>query len=637
MSRKPTKKPRPSGLSRSRKAGESAKPRQKKSDSAPPRQQQHFRLLLESAGAVIIGLSRDYRILEWNREAERFFGWRRDEVLGKDYIETCLPEADRGKVLTELGKVLLGKESLGFEKKIKTRGGEERTLSWSATRCLDFKREAIGILAIGQDITPRKTYQTLVEESQAHLAGIIRSAMDAIITVDDEQHITIFNGAAELMFRCSAAEAIGQPLDRFIPERFRPAHREHIQVFGKTSLSSRSMGKLGTIFGMRADGQEFPIEASISQVDVKGKKSFTVILRDISERLEAEERATSFGRILEESRNEIYVFDEKTLRFLLVNRGARENLGYSMEELRNMTPLDFKPEFTPDTFADLLRPLRTGEQPKVQFETVHLRKDKSVYPVNVHLQLSTWAFGKAFVAIILDITRRKQTEEELRQVERLAEMGTLASGMAHEIGTPMNVILGRAEYILGKTQEDGTRKGLQTIVAQVERITKIMNQLLAFARRRRGEPQPVDLRRSIEDSLEVLHERLARHRIQVEKTFDALATTVLVDPDHMTQVCLNLFINAIHAMSQGGTLRIGLGCTKDSVRMTVADTGHGIPKEDLKKIFTPFFTTKEVGKGTGLGLTVVHGIIQEHGGSIVVDSEPGQGTTFAIMLPVPSS
>lgn len=308
-----------------------------------------------------------------------------------------------------------------------------------------------------------------------------------------------------------------------------------------------------------------------------------------------------------------------------------------MEELRNMTPLDFKPEFTPDTFADLLRPLRTGEQPKVQFETVHLRKDKSVYPVNVHLQLSTWAFGKAFVAIILDITRRKQTEEELRQVERLAEMGTLASGMAHEIGTPMNVILGRAEYILGKTQEDGTRKGLQTIVAQVERITKIMNQLLAFARRRRGEPQPVDLRRSIEDSLEVLHERLARHRIQVEKTFDALATTVLVDPDHMTQVCLNLFINAIHAMSQGGTLRIGLGCTKDSVRMTVTDTGHGIPKEDLKKIFTPFFTTKEVGKGTGLGLTVVHGIIQEHGGSIVVESEPGKGTTFAIMLPVPSS
>jgi signal transduction histidine kinase len=185
-----------------------------------------------------------------------------------------------------------------------------------------------------------------------------------------------------------------------------------------------------------------------------------------------------------------------------------------------------------------------------------------------------------------------------------------------------------------KTEDDTIKKGLGTIVTQVERITKIMNQLLTFARRRPSELGPLELRKTVENSLEILQERLWKHRIQVETDFRRQVPNVHADADQMSQVLLNLFINAVHAMPDGGTLRVGLTEAEGQAVLTITDTGCGISKDDLSKIFTPFFTTKEVGKGTGLGLTVVQGIIQEHRGTITVNSEPGKGTTFTITLPL---
>jgi PAS domain S-box-containing protein len=347
--------------------------------------------------------------------------------------------------------------------------------------------------------------------NKLRLEGIIDSAMDAIITVDQDQKVVVFNDAAERMFHCSFQDAIGQPLDKFIPPRFREAHRHHVKGFGQAGVTSRRMGQLGTVTGLRADGEEFPIEASISHVMVEGTKFFTVILRDITE--------------------------------------------------------------------------------------------------------------------------RTRLEEQLRRTERVAELGTLASGMAHEIGTPMNVILGRAEYLLDRVQDEPVKKGLQTIIAQVERITRVMNQLLSFARRKPPQPGPLALQEVIENSLEMFYERLSNHRVEASTNVDPDCPHVQADSDQMNQVLINLIMNAVHAMPEGGTLRIELGRHMDLVKLTVSDTGHGIPKELVPKIFDPFFTTKEFGKGTGLGLTVVKGIIEEHHGTITVDSEAGKGTTFTILLP----
>jgi PAS domain S-box-containing protein len=322
---------------------------------------------------------------------------------------------------------------------------------------------------------------------------------------------------------------------------------------------------------------------------------------------------------------------------LLVNAQIERQFGYTRQELLGQSVEMLLPNALRDRHREHRAAFFTHPEPRRMGEGRDLfgrHKDGHEVPVEIGLNPIQTVEGLRVLASIVDITERKRIEQQLRHTERLAELGTLASGMAHEIGTPMNVILGRAEYLMRRTQEEKTKQGLETIVTQVERITKIMNQLLTFARRRPLERRPMDLRKTVEDCLEIVQERLGRHKIQVKTAFEDSIPQVLADPDHMSQVLLNLIINALHAMSDGGTLSIGLRKSGDRAVVTVTDTGHGISHQDLQKIFDPFFTTKEVGKGTGLGLTVVHGIIQEHGGTITVESELGRGTTFTITLPV---
>ena len=229
-----------------------------------------------------------------------------------------------------------------------------------------------------------------------------------------------------------------------------------------------------------------------------------------------------------------------------------------------------------------------------------------------------------------------ETRRQLRLTERVAELGTLAASMAHEIGTPLNVIMGRAEYLLERTSDETIKKGLGTIVAQVDRVARLVKQLLSFARRSPPTLGPVNLSETVVSCLDAMQEQFGRHKITVLTDFDEVLPPIHGNHDQLIQVVLNLVLNAVHAMPDGGHLTVKGNDHKENkqVRLSITDTGHGIPAELLPKIFHPFVTTKEQGQGTGLGLTVVHGIVQEHGGSITVDSVPGQGTTFTLLFPV---
>lgn len=507
---------------------------------------------------------------------------------------------------------------------------------------LSALREEITELRAAESM--HKQVQEGLQTMELQLAGIIHSAMDAIVTIDERQRILLFNAAAEKMFGCSAKDVMGQTLDRFIPSRYRHVHIEHITKFGETNVTNRGMGALGTISGLRSNGQEFPMEASISQIKTGGKHLFTVILRDITERINAEqalqESQRTLSTLIGNLPGMVYRYKNDpdwTVEF--VSSGCQRLTGYAPTDLIGNRRVSYG--------RDLIA---KEDRERVWSEIQLANKAKRPYQLSYTLHTAdgskkwVWEQGcgvstpedavVAFEGYVFDVTQVRNLEEQLRKTERLAELGTLASGMAHEIGTPMNVILGRAELLMRKTTDESAKRGLRTIVTQVERITKIMNQLLSFARKRPAERRPLDLSVVIKDMLEVVHERMKSNHIQSQIDLPPTVPEVFADPDQMGQVLLNLIINACQAMPNGGTIRIGLQLHYPNVELTIADSGDGIPKANVSRLFDPFFTTKPVGEGTGLGLTVAHGIIQEHDGSITVESEPGKGATFHIFLPI---
>jgi len=468
------------------------------------------------------------------------------------------------------------------------------------------------------------------------LESFIESAMDAVVTIDSDQRILLFNRAAQQMFECSAREALGQSLDKFIPERFRPGHGQHVETFGISGETTRRMGQLGTVLGVRAGGEEFPIEAAISYFTVEGDTYYTVVLRDITERKHAEQllqqSEARYRRLIEVSPFAIFI--HRGERIVFTNQQGLALLGARKDaDVTGRSLLDFVHPGDMDQVKHRIHQIVNKGEQVIPAEERFIRLDGTAVDVEVVAARFVDEEGVGVEVFLRDVTERKRLEEQLKKAERLAELGTLASGMAHEIGTPMNVILGRAEYLMDRVRDETVKKGLQTIVAQVERITRVMNQLLAFARRKPPERELLALGEVIETSLEMFHERLGKSRVEVETQIDACCSKVRADRDQMSQVLINLIMNALHAMPEGGLLRIGLSSEKEFVKLTVADSGQGIPGDVVEKIFEPFFTTKEFGKGTGLGLTVVKGIIEEHQGAITVDSEEGKGTTFTILLP----
>jgi len=248
--------------------------------------------------------------------------------------------------------------------------------------------------------------------------------------------------------------------------------------------------------------------------------------------------------------------------------------------------------------------------------------------------------------IAKETEERIAAEQQLRHADRLMTVGKLASGMAHELGTPLNVVSGRAQMIVqGQSSGDEAKEDARIIWEQTKRMTKIMRELLDFARPRPAHRAWVDLRAVAEQTTTMLS-GLARTRgveLSVERGDLAHAN---VDAAQMQQVFTNLIVNAIHAIRERGSVSIGFkrvverspqeqgGRRGPYIVAEIADTGSGIEASLISRIFEPFFTTKDVGEGTGLGLSVTHGIVREHGGFITVDSVLGKGTTFAVHLPL---
>jgi signal transduction histidine kinase len=246
-----------------------------------------------------------------------------------------------------------------------------------------------------------------------------------------------------------------------------------------------------------------------------------------------------------------------------------------------------------------------------------------------------------------ETTQRLAAVEQLNHAERLSTIGKLASGLAHELGTPLNVVAGRAKMIAdGGISHSEIGDSARVIRQQAERMTGLIRKLLDFARRSPHKKQVESLSHLAEQAVNLLSQLADGRSASIVLESSRESPVVKADPAQIQQVLSNLIINAIHAMPDGGTVTVRYGVRQvqppadhggiesDYAYVDIVDEGVGIPEEDLTRIFTPFFSTKQVGEGTGLGLSIVHGIVNEHDGWITVKSEVGQGSTFSIYLPV---
>lgn len=334
-------------------------------------------------------------------------------------------------------------------------------------------------------------------------------------------------------------------------------------------------------------------------------------------------------------------------RITVFNNEASQITGLNCQDM-----LDCPLEALPQALRDQLRKtLRTGEG-QVNHEVVLQSGDEDVV-----IRASTSIFhGQdqevlGALMVLTDITSIKRLESQIRRSDRLASLGTLSAGMAHEIKNPLVSIKTFAQLLPERYQDSDFRETFSNLIGhEIDRIDGLVNQLLRFARPAKPHLRPTHVHGVLEKSLELVSHRLYQKQIKLTRSWDATIDTIRADADQLEQVFLNFFINAMDAMKNGGELSVlteiitdkawitglnqsnGESETHEALRVTVRDTGEGIRREDLAHVFDPFFTTKDY--GTGLGLSVVHGIIQEHGGQIEVESEPQKGTSFHIVLPL---
>jgi two-component system NtrC family sensor kinase len=258
-----------------------------------------------------------------------------------------------------------------------------------------------------------------------------------------------------------------------------------------------------------------------------------------------------------------------------------------------------------------------------------LRVNVSVVPFQV-------AAGERHGTIFImdDVTVRMRLEEQLQHSEKMASVGLLAAGVAHEVNTPLTGISSYTQMLRERIEKNDPRAELlEKIEKQAFRAAKIINNLLNFSRAAGSELEPLDVNKVLLDVISLVEHQLEGSRIKVRRELAADLPVVRGNENRLQQVFFNLILNARDAMPSGGWLTLATRCDDDTVVVEVRDTGTGIKREDIKRIYDPFFTTKGIGRGTGLGLSVSYGIVQEHGGAIFVESAPGQGTTFQVALP----
>jgi histidine kinase len=361
---------------------------------------------------------------------------------------------------------------------------------------------------------------------------------------------------------------------------------------------------------------------------------------------EVEKSENKYQTIFNTIPNPVFVLDRKTLDILDCNESATAIYGFNKKEILMTSFLNLFEEDYREEYASEIKSSNIVNKAK------HLRRDGQTIYVNIRISSSEYAGQEVLLVTISDITERLMAEQQLIQASKMATLGEMATGVAHELNQPLSVIKTASSFLIKKVrkneviQADILKTLAEEIDSHVDRASKIINHMREFGRKSDVERQKVRVNETLEKALEIFNQQLKLREIMVVKEFEKDLPPILADSNRLEQVFINLLINARDALeeksdkadnkSESKKIFLKTGFKNGLVIIEVKDTGVGIPKSILEKIFEPFFTTKKVGKGTGLGLSISYGIVQDYGGHIHAESQEGVGSNFVVHFPVPS-
>jgi PAS domain S-box-containing protein len=597
---------------------------------------------------AIFMLDPEGRIATWNQGGQRLKGWSAEEIIGQHFsrfysaaeVADKLPQRE-----LEIAKAEGRFEGEGWRIR---KDGSRFWASVVITPLLRDDGRLVGFSKVTRDTTERRRIEQAMKEHETRLAAVIGSAMDAVITVDEKQLITLFNPAAEKMFGYTAERVLGRSLEQLIPERFRAEHGSHVRKFTQTNVSRRKMGALIPIYGLHSNGQEFPIEASISQTHVGGQVILSVILRDISERYRTEVVLRQHASLLDIAPVLVRDMDD---RIVFWSTGLAKLYKFSREEAEGHISHDLLKTVFPEPLKEIQQKLNSAGI--WEGELLHRDREGNQVVVNSQWVLSRDSHGSPMRILELnaDITAKKRAEALQLRSQKLESLGTLSGGIAHDFNNILLAITGNTKLAIADLPpEHPVQQSLAEIAKAGSRATDLVRRILTFSRPGEIKRQVCDLQPVIEEALKLVRATLPA-TIEFRTTFGPNLPSALADSSQIHQIIVNLATNAAHAIGDksDGLIEVQVETTKLTandaspmlnlpagtyVRVHVRDNGCGMDRATLDRIFDPFFTTKRPGEGTGLGLAVVHGIMKNHDGGITVYSEPDRGTAFRLFFPV---
>ncbi len=606
-----------------------------------------LRLIFDSVPAMIFYKDLQHRLVRANAEMVRTLGRPAEELIGKTDAELGTPYAEQyAKDEDEIAAT--GQPKIGFIEPLMTPSGQR----WLQTDKVPLRDEAgniTGFIALAIDITERKRMEEALRASEAEFRASFLSMAVGQVQADpvSGRYLRVNPKFCEIT-GYSEEELLGMtfyelthPADRAADTA---AHRR--MVSGEMPQLEREKRYL------RKDGR--PVWVSINATLIHNEAGRPVrtlaVIQDITERKRADAARLSaeakFRRLVEQSLTGIYVIQDD--RFVYANPKMEEILGYSAQELAARPLLDFIAEEDRPTVQQNIRRRLDGSVDNVRYALRMVRKDGVIVHVEAHGGRAEYNGRAAILGSLLDVSERKNLEDKLLQSQKMEAVGQLAGGIAHDFNNLLTAILGNVRLAMDDLPTDHPAlESVQEIEIASARAVDLVRRILTFSRQQPAEREPVALRVVVEEALKLLRATLPAS-IEIRAQF-AGSPTVLADATQIHQVIMNLGTNAGHAMKGRGALEVSIATVEFTaeearasaeldegryVRLSVSDDGCGMDQATVARIFEPFFTTKPLGEGTGLGLSVVHGIMKNHDGAITVYSEPGKGTVFHLYFPV---